>query len=87
MTHAALRTILPLAGWSDEAARAVDITGPLDPILPTVEKPGRYIGLERNVTRKDLPSAAVTLAPASDPFVERAKRLMRMAKALAKKKK
>ncbi|MDQ2978604.1 MAG: radical SAM protein, partial [Acidobacteriota bacterium] len=34
----------------------------LDPILPTVEKPGRYIGLERNVTRKDLPSAAVTLA-------------------------
>src|ERR1700682_1814681 len=34
----------------------------LDPILPAVEKPGRYIGLERNVTRKDLPSAAVTLA-------------------------
>jgi tetratricopeptide (TPR) repeat protein len=30
---------------------------------------------------------AVTLAPATDPFVERAKRLMRMAKALAKKKK
>jgi radical SAM family uncharacterized protein/radical SAM-linked protein len=27
-----------------------------------VEKPGRYIGLERNVTRKDLPKASVTLA-------------------------
>jgi len=34
----------------------------LDPILPTVEKPGRYIGLERNVTRKDLAKARVTLA-------------------------
>jgi radical SAM family uncharacterized protein/radical SAM-linked protein len=27
-----------------------------------VEKPGRYVGIERNVTRKDLSSAAVTLA-------------------------
>src|SRR5580765_3809879 len=34
----------------------------LDPLLPTVEKPGRYIGLERNVTRKDLSRARVTLA-------------------------
>ena len=34
----------------------------LDPLLPTVEKPGRYVGLERNVTRKDLSSCAVTLA-------------------------
>ncbi len=34
----------------------------LDPLLPTVEKPGRYIGLERNVTRKDLNAASVTLA-------------------------
>src|SRR6266852_3271126 len=34
----------------------------LDPILPLVEKPGRYIGLERNVTRKDLTQASVTLA-------------------------
>src|SRR5580765_3692429 len=34
----------------------------LDPLLPTVEKPGRYIGLERNVTRKDLSRAQVTLA-------------------------
>ena len=30
----------------------------LDPILPTVEKPGRYVGLERNVIRKDLGSGA-----------------------------
>ncbi len=34
----------------------------LDPILPTVEKPGRYVGLERNVIRKDLASSAVTVA-------------------------
>ena len=34
----------------------------LDPILPTVEKPGRYVGLERNVVRKDLRAAAVTVA-------------------------
>ena len=34
----------------------------LDPLLPSVEKPGRYIGLERNLTRKDLPACAVTLA-------------------------
>jgi radical SAM family uncharacterized protein/radical SAM-linked protein len=34
----------------------------LDPLLPRVEKPGRYIGLERNVTRKDLSKATVTLA-------------------------
>src|SRR5262245_37433138 len=35
MTHEALRTILPVAGWGDERARAVDITGDADPILPT----------------------------------------------------
>ena len=34
----------------------------LDPLLPTVEKPGRYVGLERNLTRKDLSRASVTLA-------------------------
>jgi len=34
----------------------------IDPMLPLVERPGRYIGLERNVVRKDLGSAAVTLA-------------------------
>ncbi|HEU5248603.1 MAG TPA: B12-binding domain-containing radical SAM protein, partial [Thermoanaerobaculia bacterium] len=34
----------------------------LDPILPTVEKPGRYIGLERNVVRKNLSASAVTIA-------------------------
>ncbi len=34
----------------------------LDPLLPTVEKPGRYVGLERNLTRKDLSKATVSLA-------------------------
>ena len=34
----------------------------LDPILPTVEKPGRYVGIERNVVRKDLSASAVTVA-------------------------
>jgi radical SAM family uncharacterized protein/radical SAM-linked protein len=34
----------------------------LDTLLPTVEKPGRYVGLERNLTRKDLSRAGVTLA-------------------------
>jgi radical SAM family uncharacterized protein/radical SAM-linked protein len=34
----------------------------LDPILPTVEKPGRYVGLERNVVRKELGASAVTVA-------------------------
>ncbi len=34
----------------------------LDPLLPLVEKPGRYVGIERNVTRKDLSAASVTLA-------------------------
>src|SRR5512143_3127623 len=34
----------------------------LDPLLPSVEQPGRYVGLERNVVRKDLTRASVTLA-------------------------
>ena len=34
----------------------------LDPLLPAVEKPGRYVGLERNLTRKNLSRARVTLA-------------------------
>ncbi|HEY7369247.1 MAG TPA: TIGR03960 family B12-binding radical SAM protein, partial [Thermoanaerobaculia bacterium] len=34
----------------------------LEPLLPLVEKPGRYVGLERNVVRKDLSKATVTLA-------------------------
>src|SRR5438552_1254661 len=33
--HDALRTILPIAGWGDDRARAVEITGDTDPILPT----------------------------------------------------
>jgi crotonobetainyl-CoA:carnitine CoA-transferase CaiB-like acyl-CoA transferase len=35
MTNSALLTILPIAGWSEERARAVEITGSYDPILPT----------------------------------------------------
>src|ERR1700746_3508261 len=35
MAHAALRTILPIAGWPEERARAVEITGGADPVLPT----------------------------------------------------
>ena len=35
MTHEALRTLLPIAGWGEERARAVEITGGSDPILPT----------------------------------------------------
>src|SRR6266542_635959 len=42
--------------------RYASLRSRLDPILPTVEKPGRYVGLERNVTRKDLSAASVTLA-------------------------
>jgi radical SAM family uncharacterized protein len=33
----------------------------LEPFLLRVERPGRYLGLERNVVRKDLPSSDVTL--------------------------
>jgi crotonobetainyl-CoA:carnitine CoA-transferase CaiB-like acyl-CoA transferase len=33
--NAALRTILPVAGWDDDRARAIDLTGGADPILPT----------------------------------------------------
>src|SRR4029079_6769538 len=35
MTNDALRTILPVAGWGDDRAREVEITGGTDPILPT----------------------------------------------------
>src|SRR5919202_2462852 len=35
MTNDALRTLLPLAGWPEERAQAVEITGGTDPILPT----------------------------------------------------
>ena len=33
--HDALRTILPVAGLSEERARTVEITGGTDPVLPT----------------------------------------------------
>jgi radical SAM family uncharacterized protein/radical SAM-linked protein len=42
--------------------RYASLRSRLDPLLPLVEKPGRYVGLERNVTRKDLTGARVTLA-------------------------
>src|SRR5919199_2296600 len=35
MTNAALQTLLPIAGWPEERAREVEITGGTDPILPT----------------------------------------------------
>ena len=35
MTNDALRTLLPMAGWLEERARLVEITGGTDPILPT----------------------------------------------------
>src|SRR5262249_10872215 len=35
MAHDALRTILPIAGWPEEQARMVEITGGIDPVLPT----------------------------------------------------
>jgi hypothetical protein len=35
MINGALRTILPIAGWREERADAVAITGGVDPILPT----------------------------------------------------
>ncbi|MDA0769135.1 MAG: CoA transferase [Chloroflexi bacterium] len=35
MTNDALRTLLPIAGWSDEVANTVEMTGGTDPILPT----------------------------------------------------
>src|SRR5919202_6046424 len=35
MTNVALHALLPIAGWPDERAREVEITGGTDPILPT----------------------------------------------------
>ena len=35
MNHDALQTLLPLAGWSGDRIRSVEITGQADPILPT----------------------------------------------------
>ena len=40
----------------------VSVRPRIDPLLPFVERPGRYIGLERNVVRKDLAAAKVSLA-------------------------
>ncbi|HEV2099651.1 MAG TPA: CoA transferase [Stellaceae bacterium] len=35
MAYDALRTIMPIAGWPEEKARQVEITGGADPVLPT----------------------------------------------------
>ena len=35
MTNDALRTLLPIAGWTEDRTREVEITGDSDPILPT----------------------------------------------------
>src|SRR5262245_20633167 len=35
MTNDALRTLLPIAGWPEERADAVELTGSTDPLLPT----------------------------------------------------
>src|SRR5262249_62291634 len=35
MTNDALRMLLPIAGWPEERASAVEITGGTDPLLPT----------------------------------------------------
>ncbi len=35
MTNDALGTLLPIAGWLEDSARVVEITGGTDPILPT----------------------------------------------------
>src|SRR6266542_3486181 len=42
--------------------RYASVRSRLEPLLPLVERPGRYVGLERNVTRKDLSACAVTVA-------------------------
>ena len=42
--------------------RFVSVRPKIDPLLPFVERPGRYIGLERNAVRKDLAAASATLA-------------------------
>ena len=35
MSHDALRTLMPIAGWPQDRASSVEITGGIDPILPT----------------------------------------------------
>jgi radical SAM family uncharacterized protein/radical SAM-linked protein len=42
--------------------RFASVRAALEPLLPQVERPGRYIGLERNAVRKDLAAAEVTIA-------------------------
>jgi len=41
MINSSLRTIFPIAGWPQERARAVELTGGADPILPTPFRIGK----------------------------------------------
>jgi radical SAM family uncharacterized protein len=43
------------------AARYTSVRPGFEPFLLAVERPGRYLGLERNVTRKDLGAMSVTV--------------------------
>src|SRR6202165_2974938 len=42
--------------------RYASVRSRLEPLLPQGERAGRYVGLDRNVTRKDLSACAVTVA-------------------------
>ena len=35
MSYDALRTLMPIAGWPQDRVSSVEITGGVDPILPT----------------------------------------------------
>ena len=43
------------------ALRYASVRPRFEPFLLAVERPGRYLGLERNVVRKDLAASEVTL--------------------------
>jgi hypothetical protein len=61
--HDALRTILPLAGWSDDRVREVEITGGADPrasspsMAPTCSKSPRR-SYPISATRSSIPATA-----------------------------
>ena len=42
MANEILRTLLPLAGWTDERTNELSITGGTDPILPTSFRIGEF---------------------------------------------
>ena len=67
MAHDALGTILPIAGWPEERARAVEITGGADPVLPT---PFR-IGAAGAAALAATGLAAAGVGPGLSPDVDR----------------